>query len=148
MIEISRLTEYSPEVAEAMRGLLIELSRSGRDKGEIAKEWFLDVIASPWHDVLIATEDGVVLGMASASVTMGAGIQKNAYLEDFVVAKAARGKGVGGQLWEALLKWAKEKGCKKLEFTSGKGREAAQQFYLHRGAEIYETNFFRKDLEA
>lgn len=148
MIEVKRLAEYSPEVAEAMRGLLIELSRSGKDKGEIPASWFEEVIASPWHEVLLAEEEGEILGMATLSVTMGAGIRKNAYLEDFVVASAARGKGVGTMLWKEMVRWAREKGARELEFTSGKGREAAQEFYKHKGAEIYETNFFRLDLSS
>ena len=156
MIIIKRLERYDTEVTEAMRMLLIELSRSGKDKGPIGKEWISDVISSPWHDVLLAVEykDGDrtlasgerLVGMASVSVVMGAGIEKNAYLEDFVVASQTRGKGVGSLLWSAVLEWGKEKGCKRLEFTSGRGREKAQRFYLNRGAEIYDTNFFRYNL--
>ena len=147
MVEVKRLHEYSRETAEAIRGLLIELSRSGKDKGEIPEEWFLDVVNSPWHDVLLAVEDGRILGMCNLSIVMGAGIGKNAYLEDFVVSAEARGKGVGDMLWQAMLEWGKEKGAKRMEFTCGNGREIAQEFYKNHGAEVYETNFFRKELE-
>lgn len=143
---IKRLTEYTPEIATRVRELLIELSRSGKDKGEIPREWFEDVIASPYHDLLLAEDDGQILGLACLSVIMGPGIRKNAYLEDFVVDSKIRGKGTGSALWQAMLDWAAEKGCKKLEFTCGNGREAAQSFYKNHGAEIYETNFFRKDI--
>ncbi|MBR3220354.1 GNAT family N-acetyltransferase [Candidatus Saccharibacteria bacterium] len=147
MIEIKRLTEYNPAAATAMRGLLVELSRSGKDKGEIPEQWFLDVISSPWHDVLLAVDGEVILGMCSLSIIMGAGIGKNAYLEDFVVSETARGQGVGEMLWEAMLEWGKEKGAKRMEFTCGNGREMAQKFYKNHGASVYETNFFRKELE-
>lgn len=146
MVKVEKLNNYSAETATAVRNLLIDLSRSGRDRGEIPKEWFEMVIASPWHDLLLAVENGEILGMASVSTVMGAGIRKNAYLEDFVVAKNTQGKGVGSKIWEAILEWAREKSCGRLEFTSGKGREAAQAFYLKKGAEIYDTSFFRKDL--
>lgn len=148
MTRITRLRQYSPEIAEAVRKLLIELSRSGKDKGEIPEEWFLEIIDSPYHDLILAMDDDRVLGMATVSVTMGAGIRKNAYLEDFVVSESARGKGVGGMIWQEVLEWGKEKGAGYLEFTSGEGREAAQQFYLNRDAEIYKTNFFRKELHG
>ena len=138
--------ELIRKVAGAARKLLIELSRSGKDKGEIPEEWFLEVARSPYHELLLAFEGEEILGMATVSVVFGAGIRKNAYLEDFVVSSAARGKGVGGAIWGEILEWAREKGCSKLEFTSGKGREAAQAFYLHRGAEIYGTNFFQKEI--
>ena len=140
---VKTLTEYTPETANRIRELLIQLSRSGKDKGEIPEAWFNDVINSPWHDLLYAEEDGKILGIACISVVMGAGIRKNAYLEDFVTDSAIRGKGVGSALWTAMLSWAQAKGCKNLEFTCGNGREASQEFYKHHGAEIYDTNFFR-----
>lgn len=170
MIEVFRLSEYSEQIAARIRELLIQLSRSGKDKGEIPRIWFEQIISSPWHDCLLAVETNEhdkkststmsnspvilqnslspdqILGMASVSVTFGAGISKNAYLEDFVVDHTARGKGVGGLIFQAFEAWAREKGCKNLEFTCGNGRESAQKFYKEHGAEIYDTNFFRKKL--
>lgn len=143
---VKKLDHYTPKIANRIRELLIELSRSGKDKGEIEKAWFDDIITSPWHDLLIAEDDGKIIGFACLSVTMGPGIRKNAYLEDFVVDSTIRGKGIGSALWDAMQDWAAEKGCQKLEFTCGNGREAAQAFYKNHGAEIYETNFFRKDI--
>lgn len=141
---IKKLEEYTPEIANRVRELLIQLSRSGKDKGEIPREWFEDIIASPWHDLLIAEDDnGRIVGLASMSVMMGPGIKKNAYLEDFVTDTSIRGQGIGGKLWDAMIAWAKEKGCARLEFTCGHGREQAQRFYKNKGAEIYDTNFFR-----
>ena len=146
MVKIERLSAYQPEIATRVRELLIQLSRSGKDKGEISPDWFTEVAQSPYHDLIFAVEDGQILGMASVSVTFGAGIHKNAYLEDFVVDSAARGKGVGDLIFQAYEDWAREKGCKNLEFTCGHGREVAQNFYKAHGAEIYDTNFFRKKL--
>ena len=143
---VKPLDKYTPEVATRVRELLIQLSRSGKDKGEIPEDWFNDIINSPWHDLLVAEEDGKILGIASVSVTMGPGIRKNAYLEDFVTDSEVRGKGVGSAIWNAYEAWAREKGCKNLEFTCGHGREKSQEFYKHHGAEVYDTNFFRKAL--
>lgn len=144
---VKKLETYTPEIAARVRELLIELSRSKKDKGEIPREWFEDVINSPYHDLLIAEEDGKILGIATLSILMGPGIRKNAYLEDFVTDSTVRGKGIGSALWNAMLEWAAEKGCKDLEFTCGHGRESAQEFYKHHGAEIYDTNFFRKHVD-
>lgn len=144
---VKRVTEYSPELAQRVRELLIQLSRSGKDKGEVPEEWFVDIINSPWHDLLVALDDdGRVIGMASLSVSMGPGISKNAYLEDFVVDAEARTGGVGSALWNEMLAWGREKGCKRMEFTCGNGREIAQAFYKKHGAEVYDTNFFRVEL--
>lgn len=140
------LDAYTPEVAERVRELLVQLSRSGKDRGEIPREWFEELIASPYHDMLIAEDEGQVVGIATLSVKMGPITRKNAYLEDFVTDGNVRGKGVGSALWDAMLDWAREKGCRELEFTCGNGREAAQAFYKKKGAEVYDTNFFRKSL--
>lgn len=146
-MKIIKLEKYTPETANRIRQLLIQLSRSGKDRGEIPKEWLDDLIASPYHDMLLAIDDNEqIIGIATLSVHMGPIIRKNAYLEDFVTDSSVRGKGVGSALWQAMLNWAKEKGCKNLEFTCGNGREASQQFYKNHGATIYDTNFFRKEI--
>lgn len=145
---IKTLTEYSPDTAKRIRELLAQLSRSGKDRGEIPESWFQDLINSPYHDMLVAFDNGKkIIGIATLSVTMGPITKKNAYLEDFVTDSSVRGQGVGSALWAEMLKWAKAKGCHNLVFTCGYGREAAQAFYKARGAEIYDTNFFRIGIE-
>ena len=146
-MKITKLDKYTPETAQRIRELLIQLSRSGKDRGVIPKEWFDELITSPYHDMLIALDDNdKIIGIATLSVHMGPIIRKNAYLEDFVTDNNVRGQGVGSALWDAMLDWAKEKGCVNLEFTCGNGREASQQFYKNHGATIYDTNFFRRQV--
>ena len=144
---IKTLTEYNPETVQRIRELLIQLSRSGKDRGEIPKTWFDDLIVFPSHDMLLAIDDdGKIQGIATLSIIMGPIVRKMAYLEDFVTDESCRGQGVGTLLWNAMLDWAKAKGCTELNFTSGHGREAAWKFYQDKGAEIYDTNFFRLTL--
>ncbi|MBR3138668.1 GNAT family N-acetyltransferase [Candidatus Saccharibacteria bacterium] len=144
---IQPLTKYNQETANRIRELLIQLSRSGKDRGEIPEQWFNDLIRSDNHEMLLAYDDNnKIVGIATLSIIMGPIIRKAAYLEDFVTDQEVRGQGVGTELWNAMLKWAKEKGCSELCFTSGHGREAAQTFYKNKGAEIYDTNYFRKSL--
>lgn len=145
-MQITTLTKYDKQTADRIRELLIQLSRSGKDRGDIPREWFDELIASPYHDMLIAEDEGQIVGIATLSVKMGPITRKNAYLEDFVTDTTIRGKGIGSALWDAMLDWARAKGCQDLEFTCGHGREAAQAFYQKKGASIYDTNFFRKSL--
>ena len=146
-MRVKTLAKYDEKTANRVRELLIQLSRSGKDRGEIPKEWFEEIIASPYHDMLIFVDDDEnILGIATLSIIMGPIVRKIAYLEDFVTDETVRGKGVGNALWEAMLSWCKAKGCTELNFTSGHGREQAQEFYKNRGAEIYDTNFFRKGI--
>lgn len=144
---IKKLDKYTPESADQIRKLLIQLSRSGKDHGEIPREWFDELISSPYHDMLVAYDNNdKIIGIATLSIHMGPIIRKNAYLEDFVTDSTVRGQGVGTALWNAMLDWAAEKGCGNLEFTCGTGREASQQFYKNHGATIYDTNFFRRPI--
>lgn len=144
---VKTLDKYTPEAAARIRELMTQLSRSGKDRGEIPHEWFEDVISSPYHDIFIALDDNErIIGVATLSVIMGPIIRKNAYLEDFVTDSTVRGQGIGSALWDAMLEWATAKGCKHLEFTCGNGREASQKFYLNHGATVYDTNFFRREL--
>ena len=146
-MRVERLTQYTQETATRIRELLIQLSRSKKDRGEIPREWFEEIIASQHHDMLLAIDDNdKIVGIATLSIIMGPIVRKNAYLEDFVTDESVRGQGVGGKLWEAMLDWAAEKGCKELNFTSGKGREDAWRFYQNKGSEIYDTNFFKKNI--
>lgn len=146
-MRIERLTKYTPEIATRIRELLIQLSRSKKDRGEIPREWFEELISSNHHDMLLAIDDNdKIIGIATLSIIMGPIARKIAYLEDFVTDESVRGQGVGSTLWQAMLDWAAEKGCLELNFTSGQGREAAWKFYQKKGAEIYDTNFFRKTI--
>jgi len=146
-MKIELLTKYDAKTANRVRELLIQLSRSGKDRGEIPKEWFDALIASDSHDMLLAIDDsGTVQGIATLSIIMGPIVRRVAYLEDFVTDASVRGQGVGSKLWDAMLDWARDKHCTELCFTSGHGREAAQAFYFHKGAKIYDTNYFRLPL--
>lgn len=147
-MKVESLTKYDEKTANRIRELLIQLSRSGKDRGEIPQTWFEDLIKSENHDMLVAYNDNKeIIGIATLSIIMGPIVRKIAYLEDFVTDESLHGQGVGSALWQAMLTWAKDKGCTELCFTSGHGREAAQAFYQKRGAEIYDTNYFRKTID-
>lgn len=143
-MKVTTLTTYTPETAARIRELLIQLSRSKKDRGEIPKQWFDELISSPTHDMLIALDDNnKIQGIATLSIIMGPIVRHIAYLEDFVTDESVRGQGYGTALWNAMVDWSRKKGCTELNFTSGQGRESAWKFYQSKGAEIYDTNFFR-----
>lgn len=147
-ITVNPLMEYDTEIAEEMGILLKDLS-SHYDGQAVPREVIEDIIESPWHDILLATnEEGTLVGMASVSVIMGALVNKNLYLEDFVVSHEYQHQGIGSKVWDAILAYGRQKGCRRLEFTSsGKGKKAgAVAFYQKHGAEIRDTNSFRIEL--
>ena len=82
-IQVKSLNKYDEDTANRVRELLIQLSRSGKDRGEIPKEWFEDLINSPYHDMLVVyADDKDIIGIATLSIVMGPIVRKIAYLED------------------------------------------------------------------
>ena len=146
MIEIGPMTEYDPEIAEAMGKLRQQLS-SRHDGSAISREKIEELIESPYHDILMALDDGKMVGMVIVS-TVIATLDRNVYMEDLVVDSECRGKGVGGQLLEAVKDWGRKKGCRRLEFTSSNrdGKAGARGFYESHGANVRETDFYRVEL--
>ena len=146
MIEVGPVTEYDGDVAEAMGKLRAQLS-SRHDGSAIEREKIEELIESPYHDILIAADEGKVVGMVIVSVVL-ATLDRNVYMEDLVVDSECRGKGVGGMLLEAVKDWGRNKGCRRLEFTSSNrdGKAGARGFYESHGAEVRETDFYRVEL--
>ena len=146
MIEIGPVREYDPEVASAMGKLRQQLS-ARHDGSAISRELIEELIESPYHDILIAEDDGKVVGMTIVSIVM-ATLDRNVYMEDLVVDSECRGKGVGGKLLDAVQDWGREHGCRRLEFTSSsrEKKAGAKGFYESHGAEVRDTNAFRAEL--
>ena len=147
-IIVEALSSYSSEDAAAIGRLLPSLSHTF-DGSPVDAQTLSDIITSPYHQQFVARDHrGAVIGTATVSVTMGAGVARGAWLEDFVVSSGAQGTGVGGKLWDEIIKWCQEKDAHKLDFTSRPSKEAAQTFYLKRGAIIRDTNYFRKVIDT
>jgi len=90
-----------------------------------------------WFELLIAEDSegknlGVMIYYNSFSTWKG----RMLFLEDFVVAEAARRKGVGAKLWEVLIAIAKEKECALIKWQVLDWNEPARAFYLKKGAEL------------
>lgn len=146
MISVGAVTEYDGDIAEAMGKLRQQLS-ARHDGSAISRELIEEIIESPYHDILIATDDDKVVGMTIVSIVM-ATLDRNVYMEDLVVDAECRGKGVGGLLLDAVKDWGRAHGCRRLEFTSSsrEKKEGAKGFYESHGAEVRETNAFRAEL--
>ena len=104
------------------------------------------ILDSDRQILLLARYHGTVVGMATLSLLVGPVAGRKIYLDDFVADPTVHGKGVGSKLWQAMLDWGHQHDATTLTFTSNAKRRAAHQFYLHKGAEIYDTCVFKKAL--
>ena len=97
-------------------------------------EGFRHAVAEEFADVLIAVDDGNVVGLASVYkdyLSMRDGWR--CWLQDLVVTKAKRSTGVGSALLSAAAHWARERGCTHLDLASGLARKDAHRFYEREG---------------
>ncbi len=65
------------------------------------------------------------------------------WIEDVVVDKSARGKGVGIKLLEFSIAYAKSQGIRNINLTSSPDRVAANKLYQKLGFKQRETNVYR-----
>ncbi len=146
MIEIGPMTEYDGAVAEKL-GILRRQLSTKYDGSPLDRERLEEIMLSPYHDILLAVDGDVVVGMVVVSVVMMT-TRKNVYMEDLVVDESRRGQGIGGDLLEAVKKWGRAKGCKRLEFTSTsrENKENAIKFYEAHGIFLRDTGQYRSEL--
>ncbi len=87
-------------------------------------------------EVLVAQEDGVVLGLATVSYNLAiryAG--EYAQLEELMVDESGRGKNVGGSLLSEAIDRARSRGCAEFGLYLVESTEHNQPFYEKYGFE-------------
>ena len=128
-MSIRRIT--ASDVASAA-ALLAELGypTTEADLGERLKA----IATNPDDAVLVAAEDGNILGLVSVhSFEMIHRPGRLGRITSLIVAASARGRGLGTNLLAAAEKHLRAYGCAKLEVTSGEQRSSAHDFYAANG---------------
>jgi ribosomal protein S18 acetylase RimI-like enzyme len=128
---------------DAVAGLIPQLSSSSPppDLDQLGR-----IIADPATTLLLAHDDGVLVGMLTLAVfLLPTGVR--AWIEDVVVDDAARGNGVASALVQSALQLADTRGARTVDLTSRPEREAANRLYLRLGFELRETNVYRRTLQ-
>ena len=89
-----------------------------------------------WFDVLIAENEGDIVGIALFYTTYSTWKGRMIYLEDFIVKEKLRKKGIGQSLFEALVAEAKILGAKLIKWQVLDWNQPAIKFYLKNKAII------------
>jgi GNAT superfamily N-acetyltransferase len=122
-------SDFHPDPAKQMRGLLTIL-----DEPELGK-------------LFVARVDGKVVGMANALITISTAEGGRALLlEDVVIHRDHRGGGLGRQLVEHVLKWAKQRGIVRVTLLADRDNQPALDFYRKQGFENSHMAVLRKIL--
>tara|TARA_B100001245_G_scaffold226691_1_gene202386 strand:- start:17 stop:454 length:438 start_codon:yes stop_codon:yes gene_type:complete len=111
--------------------LLDILAKATSDPHEIFdSETFEYLISNERGSLVVAEEEGIVLGMASISFNLALRYNgEYCQLEELVVDLNARGKNVGGLLLEETIRLAKKRGCKEYGLYILESTKHNQGFY-------------------
>ena len=120
-----------PEDEEQCSKLLDVLAEAISDSNNIFDlNTFNEVISNERGSLVIAEEEGKILGMASISFNLALRYNgEYCQLEELVVHQEARGKNVGGLLIEETLRLAKNRGCKEFGLYLLESTKHNQSFY-------------------
>jgi GNAT superfamily N-acetyltransferase len=141
-MEIVQLKTVTPEVLWAFEKLVPQLSENcAIPTPEVLNE----IINSGNCKVFVAETDGEIVGTLTL-VTYRIPTGMKAWIEDVVVDKSMRGKGIGRILTQHAIDYAKKTGISKIDLTSSPFRIAANELYQKMGFQKRETNVYRKEL--
>lgn len=135
-VEIRRATLDDEDAALDLLEQLFE-PPGGFPRGytrERGAEGFRHAIANPDADILLAVENGRIVGLSTVYkdyLSLRDGWRT--WLQDLVVAKTHRGHRIGSTLLKASADWARDHGCTHLDLSSGLGRTDAHRFYEREG---------------
>jgi ribosomal protein S18 acetylase RimI-like enzyme len=142
-VNVERVTKSSPELLDAMRRLVRQLSSSASTRNDSGVDALLDSESS---FLLLARSDAnEIVGMLTlALLRIPTGIR--AWIEDVVVDEQARGAGIGSALVSEALAIAGAQGARTVDLTSRPDRVAANRLYERLGFARRKTNVYRYDL--
>lgn len=122
------------EVFDLLRQLMTSATAESPVNQPGAVETFRKVVEEEQGTILLADEDGQILGMLTLSYPVAircGGIYS--CIEEFIVTEKARGKGVGGKLLKAAIRKAAEKGSHELQVN--RPSEVGYPVYIRHGWE-------------
>ncbi|MEJ7601268.1 MAG: GNAT family N-acetyltransferase [Kofleriaceae bacterium] len=91
----------------------------------------------PNAGLTVATLDGIVVGTYHVTYLtyLHAPGRQDAQLEAVHVAAAMRGRGIGEALMQHAIEISRARGCRRVQLTTDKRRDAAHRFYRRLGFE-------------
>lgn len=139
---IEQLKTYSMEVSAVLNNLLKQLDS---DATPLTKTDVEEMINSSANYLFIARriDNREIVGMLTL-IVYRIPVWKKGWLEDLVVDRAYRNKGIATKLIYHAIEMAKSKGVISLNLTSHRTRKVeANKFYKHLGFEKRDTNIYR-----
>jgi ribosomal-protein-alanine acetyltransferase len=94
------------------------------------RQMLRDEIEGSQNVMLVAEDDRGIIGYAAAQALTGNDI---ADVHNIAIVESARGKGLGAQLFDALIEWCRARGATAFMLEVRADNEVAQSLYRSRG---------------
>ena len=129
-----------PEIDRLMKELH-ELHVKGRPdlytelKHPYSREEFEKIVSEPEIIAILAEEKSVVIGLCIGTLRKKSGMveMKTMYIEDLIVDRNFRGKGIASQLYEEMEERGRNTGAKRLDLMVWEFNSDAKRFYEKQG---------------
>jgi aminoglycoside 6'-N-acetyltransferase I len=95
----------------------------------------LEMLSDPRHHLVVAIDDGVVVGMASGVHYVHPDKPAELWINEVGVASSHRRRGIGRAVIEKLLTLAREVGCREAWVLTDRQNEPAMRLYATAGGE-------------
>lgn len=138
---IEQIKTHSSQLLEALNKLLNQLDNTADPLTEKAIKYMIN---SPSNRLFVARkmDNKEIVGMLTM-IVFRIPFAKKGLLEDIVVDKEHRKKGIGTTLITAAVNQARKEGVNYLDFTSRSTRMEANNLYQSLGFKKRETNIYR-----
>ena len=141
-MRIEAATEATQDLVDALTTLLPQLNPRLKP---LTIDRLSKVIADPATTLLVARDDGRIVGVAAVLAYATPAFVK-ARIEDVVVDENSRGRGVGEALVRRCIDVARERGAEIVELQSARWRDVANRLYPRIGFQLRESNLYRLEL--
>ncbi|MEP6495720.1 MAG: GNAT family N-acetyltransferase [bacterium] len=91
--------------------------------------WSREFLADPRHHLVVAIDDGVVVGMVSAVHYVHPDKAPQLFIDEVGVAPTHHRRGIGRRMFEAMLQHGRELRCTEGWVLTEEGNAAARQLY-------------------
>ena len=117
--------------------------------GPVLPRWTAEFLSDDRHHLVVALDDGLVVGMASAMHYVHPDKPPELWINEVGVAPTHRNRGIGTLLLDALFEHARTLGCTKAWLLTEEENTAARRLYARaRGTEEERPVYVTFDLAA
>ena len=130
------MTTFSVKLLSSEDGpLLLKVAPDVFDN-PIDERFVKDFLSDPRHHIVVASEEGIVIGFASAVHYIHPDKPEELWINEVAVSPAHHRRGIGKAILKELLRHSHRLGCKTAWVLTDKSNEAANKLYSSVGGKV------------